>query len=117
MVPSLYIVIVSHLSIVSKRYGSIKDCLVANFDLLHEGRTLLSRLRSTTTVTLSWVKGHYSGDKKSIPHILNEAAHDLANEFLHKDQGYFKPIREVIDPHHWRSLFYTTIQLLHRTCQ
>jgi phosphoribosyl-AMP cyclohydrolase len=74
-------------------YGSIKDYLVADYDLLHEGRTLLHRLKSTTNVVLSWVKGHYSGEKKSIQHILNDEAHNLANEFLHKIKVILTPIK------------------------
>jgi hypothetical protein len=79
-------------------YGNIKDYLVADFDLLHEGRTLLPHLRTTTIVTLSWVKGHYTEDKKSIQHSLNKAAHKSANDFLHKDQSYFNPSGVIIDP-------------------
>jgi hypothetical protein len=31
--------------------------------------------------------------KKSMPHIVNVAAHDLANEFLRKDQGFLILVR------------------------
>lgn len=68
-------------------YESLRDYLVEDFDLFHEGRTLLNRLKTFTSVTSSWV-----------PHILNDAAHNLANDFLHKDQGYYNPGRVVIDP-------------------
>jgi hypothetical protein len=59
---------------------------------------LLKRLKTTTSMTISWVKGHNSGNVKSIPRILSEAAHDLANNFLHKDQGYYNPNKATIDP-------------------
>ncbi len=52
-------------------------------------------------MTITWIKGHYRGEKKSTPHILNETAHILANDFLHKDQGYFNPSKVVIDPPSW----------------
>ncbi len=64
---------------------------MADFDLLHEDRTLLSHLKKTTSVTFAWVKGHYGRNEKPIPHTLNDVAHNLAHDFLHQDRGHYKP--------------------------
>ncbi len=79
-------------------YGSIKGYLVADFDLLQEASTLLQQLKTNNLVTISWVKGHYNGEEKSVPQTFNETAHHLANHFLHHDMGYYNPSRMVIDP-------------------
>lgn len=81
-----------------KSYGSLNDYLVANFDLLNEDRLLLDKLKTNISVTLHWVKGHSTGNKKSWPHILNNIAHNLANDSLHKDMDYYNPSTIVIDP-------------------
>jgi hypothetical protein len=44
-------------------YGSIKDFLVANYDLLNEGHSLYKQLKDLTDISLTWVKGHHSGEK------------------------------------------------------
>jgi hypothetical protein len=75
-----------------KSYGGLNEYSVANFDLLNEGRILFNKLKTMTSVTLSWVKGHYSGTEKSKPHILNDMAHDLANDFLKQDNGNYNPL-------------------------
>ncbi len=78
-------------------YGSIKDYLVADYDLLNEGRSLYKQLKDFTDISLTWVKGHHSG-KKMIQHKLNEDAHHLAYNFIAKDQGYYNPSTTSIDP-------------------
>ncbi len=78
-------------------YGSLKDFLVAAFDLLNEGRILLKCLKDTTQVTISWVKGHNNGDVKSMPHLLDKEVHNLANKFLHQNLGYYNPSKTVLD--------------------
>jgi len=79
-------------------YGGIKDYTIPDFDLLHEGRLLLKKLRASQNITVSWVKGHFTGAKKSTEHKLNDMVHDLAKDFLRKDQGYYNPRRQVIGP-------------------
>jgi hypothetical protein len=81
-----------------KSYGGLNEYLVANFDLLNEGRHLFNKLKTMTSVTLSWVKGHYSGTEKSKPHILNDMVHDLANEFLKQDNSDYNPSQTVLEP-------------------
>lgn len=81
-----------------KSYGGLNEYLVANFDLLNEGRILFNKLKTMTLVTLYWVKGHYSGKEKSKPRILNDMAHNLANDFLKQDMGYYNPSRTVLEP-------------------
>ncbi len=81
-----------------KSYGSLKDYLVANFDLLNDRRILLEKLKTNISVTLHWVKGHSTGNKKSRPQILNDIAHSLAYEFLNKDMGNYNSSTTVIDP-------------------
>jgi hypothetical protein len=75
-----------YLSVINKlqktMYGCLQDYLVAKYDLLHEGRTLLSKLKNEISVTLMWVKGHYTGNKKSTPHRRNGMANNLANDYL-----------------------------------
>jgi hypothetical protein len=51
-------------------YGGITKYTVPDFDLLNEGRQLLSKLKETLTISLSWVKGHFTGGNKSIEHKL-----------------------------------------------
>jgi hypothetical protein len=79
-------------------YGNFKDYLVPDFDLLHEGRSLLQSLKSNINVILSWVKGHYSGSDRLLPNILNDAAHDLANKFLKKKQATIPLIEQSLNP-------------------
>jgi hypothetical protein len=50
-----------------------------------------------STVSLTWIKGHYQG-KKTIAHKLNDTAHELAYNFLRSDQGYYNPNKTVLDP-------------------
>jgi hypothetical protein len=66
-------------------------------NLLNEGSTLLKLLQELLSIKLVWVKGHHKG-QKSIEHHLKDTIHDLANAFLHSDQGYYSPNMTVIDP-------------------
>lgn len=80
-----------------KSNGGLNDYLIANFNLLNEGRILLQKLKTVSSVSLSWVKGHYTGNKKSVPHILNKMAHNLANDYLHQDMDYYNPSSIVLE--------------------
>jgi hypothetical protein len=78
--------------------GDIKHHLVANYDLLHEGKTILKELQTTINISLLWIKGHYEGAEKSLPHSLNEVAHNLVHDFLQCDQGAYIPRSKVLEP-------------------
>ncbi len=78
-------------------YGCIKDFLVPDYDLLQEGKILLNKLKERVLVQISWVKGHFNGEK-AVQHELNDEAHSLAYDFLANDQGYYNPSTRVIDP-------------------
>lgn len=78
-------------------YGSIKDFLFPDYDLLNEGCLLLKQLKDVTSVSLSRVKGHYNREK-SINHKLNEESHSLMYNYLTRGQGYFNLRPVAVDP-------------------
>ncbi len=71
-------------------YGSIKDYLVPDYDLMNEGHSLYKQLKGLTNANLSWVKGHHNGGKL-VQHPFNDRAHSLAYNFITQDQGYYNP--------------------------
>ncbi len=76
----------------------LKHYNISDFDLLHDSRSLLQQLRDSININICWVKGHYTGNNKSVEHHLNAAAHSLANDFLRQHQGPFNPRAQVIHP-------------------
>lgn len=79
-------------------YGDIKHHLVANYDVILEGNTILKELQTTINISLLWIKGHYEGTEKSPLHSLNEVAHNLVHDFLQCDQGAYNPRSKVLEP-------------------
>ncbi len=49
-------------------------------------------------MTVTWVKRHYNEKEKSTPHVRNDIAHNLTNDSLHQDMGYFNPSSTVLEP-------------------
>lgn len=51
-------------------------------------------------VDITWVKSHYTGPNRELPHELNEIAHSQANHFLLTTKGTYKPSSTTVDPPH-----------------
>jgi hypothetical protein len=71
-----------------------KRYLQDDYDIIHETRTIMDKLKTYSTLSLVWVKGHYSG-KKEVQHLMNEQAHDLAVAAL---RAPHKTLSEVPPP-------------------
>jgi hypothetical protein len=81
-----------------RMFGGLKDHLVPDYDLLNEGRNLLAKLSNCCNIKLTWVKGHYQENKKTIEHKLNDTVHDLAYQYLKNTPGLNSSRKQVIDP-------------------
>jgi hypothetical protein len=77
-------------------FQGITKHLIEESDLVMEATSLLQKL--PLQVHLIWVKSHYTGPDRGLPHDLNEEAHSLANTFLYTSNEDYKPGPKVIDP-------------------
>lgn len=59
-----------------------KRFLDDDYDLFNEARILLAKLQKCISISLIWIRGHYSGQKRELQHDLNVEAHHQATAFL-----------------------------------
>jgi len=87
--------VVSHFQLTSGSISLFNDCskalicitqpgrkfkrfLTDDYDLINESCHIIKRLQLSTSFTLSWVKGHFSGKRREPQHDLNAIAQNLA---------------------------------------
>jgi ribonuclease HI len=70
------------LKLINQQGHKFKRFLINDYDLINEIRTTLHHVRSSVSIQLLWVKGHYSGKNREPQHDLNADARSLATSGL-----------------------------------